>query len=202
MEPRIVFYNRSRVTTTVTPPASIVAPPAYRRPPLPATRAKVRPEHLFFQRHYPYYLTRTPSLTDTAPDQFTFTDVTSQELGALITSNTITISGINSTAPVNFLETGHLSGQFSINGAAFADLVTTTIENGDTLQLRLTSAVLQNEIHSINVVIGGVEDTWDVTTLEDWTDQGDTSTIWSDQSNESTTWTDQPNESTTWTDDP
>jgi len=139
---------------------------------------------------------------DTAPDAFTFTDVTGQELGALITSNTITISGITSTAPVNFIETGHLSGEFSINGAAFADLVTTTIENTDTLQLRLTSAVLQNEVHSIKVTIGGVTDTWDVTTLEEWTDQADSSTTWTDESNESTTWTDQSNESTTWTDDP
>ncbi len=139
---------------------------------------------------------------DTTPDAFTFTDVTGQELGAVITSNTITISGVNATTPVNFIETGHLSGEFSINGAAFSDLAITTIENGDTLQLRLTSAVLQNETHSIKVTIGGVIDTWDATTLEEWTDQGDETTTWSDQADESTTWTDQSNVSTTWTDDP
>lgn len=135
---------------------------------------------------------------DTAPDQFTFTDVTGQEIGAVITSNTITISGINATAPVNFIETGHLSGEFSINGAAFTDLIITTIENGDTLALRLTSAPLQAETHSIEVTIGGVSDQWDVTTLEEWSDQPDTTSVWTDETGETTVWTDQANESTSW----
>ena len=138
--------------------------------------------------------------TDTQPDAFTYTDLTGQELGALVESNTVTVTGINSTTPVNFYETGHLSGEYSKNSGAWTDLSTITVVNNDTLQLRLTTSALQNETHSIQVVIGGVSDTWDVTTIDVWTVQADDSTTWSDQADDSTVWTEQTDDSTTWTD--
>jgi len=137
---------------------------------------------------------------DTTPDAFTFTDLTEQELGATVDSNTITVTGINDTTPVNFLETGHLSGLYSKNGGAWTDLAIITVVVNDTLALRLTTSPDQNTTHSIKVTIGGVTDTWDVTTVETWTVQSDDASTWTDQTDDTTVWTDQTDDSTTWTD--
>lgn len=113
---------------------------------------------------YPVAQFQDPVPVDTTPDQFTFTDVTGQALGIVISSNTITITGIDSPSPVTFLEIGHLSGEYSLNGGAWTDLANFNIEVSDTLQIRLTSPATHLTTSSIKVTIGGVFDTWDVST--------------------------------------
>ena len=101
---------------------------------------------------------------DIVPDQFTFTDVIDQGHGEVISSNTITLSGTDIPTNATFTESGHLSGEYSLNGGAWTDLATVSVSSTDTLQLRLTSSATKDSPHSITVTIGGVSDTWDVTT--------------------------------------
>ena len=105
--------------------------------------------------------------SDTTPDAFTFTDSTSANLAETVTSNTITVTGIDSAATVTFTEGGHLSGEYSKNGGTWTDLANTTVENNDTLAIRLTSSVSTGTAVTIAVTIGGVADSdtpWTVTT--------------------------------------
>lgn len=97
---------------------------------------------------------------DTTPDAFTFTDQTNVALSTLITSNTITISGINTTTPVSVTGTG---AQISINGGAW--VTSGNITNGQTLAVRLTSSAAFSTAMTATVNVGGVTDNWSVTTL-------------------------------------
>lgn len=98
---------------------------------------------------------------DTVPDAFAFTDVTSASRNTQYTSNTVTITGITQPSPV--LVT---NGSVSINGAAYTSSPT-TITNGQTLSARVTSS--PNYLTTINCVVsvGGVIDTYSVTTVAD-----------------------------------
>lgn len=96
--------------------------------------------------------------SDTTPDAFTFTDVTGATLSTVYTSNTVTISGINAAAPISI--TG---GTYSINGGAFTAVVG-TISNGQTVAVRLTSSGSFSTAASATLTIGGVSDTYTVTT--------------------------------------
>jgi hypothetical protein len=98
---------------------------------------------------------------DTTPDAFAFTDVTGQALNTLINSNTVTIAGINSGVSVSVSGSG--SPQMSINGGAW--VTSGTITNGQTLQVRLTSANAYVTAYTATVSAGGVTDSWSVTTL-------------------------------------
>lgn len=100
------------------------------------------------------------TISDTTPDAFSFTDVTGQALNTLITSNTITINGINSATPVSVSGAG--SPQISIAGGAWA--TSGSITNGQTLQVRLTSANAFSTARTATVDVGGVTDVWSVTT--------------------------------------
>jgi hypothetical protein len=66
-----------------------------------------------------------------------------------VTSNTITVAGINTAAAVSI--TG---GEYSVNSGAWTPAAG-TVENGDAVQVRLTSSTL---------TIGGVSGAFDVTT--------------------------------------
>jgi hypothetical protein len=103
----------------------------------------------------------TTQLQDDTPNAFAFTDVTGQRLAAVITSNTLTITGIG-PAPVSVSVTGAGSPQISINGGAWA--TNGSISNGQTLAIRLTSASTSNTARSATVTVGTVSDTWSVTT--------------------------------------
>lgn len=97
---------------------------------------------------------------DTMPDAFDFTNVTGADPSTVTSSNIITISGINDTTPVSV--TGDGSPQFSINSGAWT--TSGNILDGQTLQVRLTSSASYTTAHNITVTVGGVSDTWGVTT--------------------------------------
>lgn len=105
-------------------------------------------------------VSNTCVLIDTTPNAFTFTDVTGQALNALITSNTISIGGINSSTPVSV--SGDGGPQVSINGGAWG--TSGNITNGQSLVVRLTSANAASTARTATVNVGGVTDTWSVTT--------------------------------------
>jgi hypothetical protein len=98
---------------------------------------------------------------DTTPDAFSFTDQTNVALNTVATSSAITVSGINTASPISI--TG---GTYSINSGLYtADAG--TVDNGDTVTVRLTSSASYSQPESATLTIGGVSDTFTVTTLAD-----------------------------------
>ena len=103
------------------------------------------------------------TLDDTTPDSFTFTDQTGVALSTVITSNTITVSGITTAVPISI--TG---GTYSINGGAYTSNAG-TVSNGNTVTVRMTSSANYSTTTNATLTIGGVSDTFSVTTLDDTT---------------------------------
>jgi hypothetical protein len=96
---------------------------------------------------------------DTTPDAFTFKDQTGVATGAVISSDTITVSGIDTPAPISI----SAGTAYSVNGAAFT-AASGFVTNGQTVQVRLTSSSSANTTVSAVLNIGGVTDSFDVTT--------------------------------------
>ena len=106
---------------------------------------------------------RTQKLTtppDITPDQFTFTDQTNVPLNTQVTSNPpITVSGINTASPISVV-----NGTYSINGGAHTS-VAGTVVNGDNVKVRRMSATAYSTTKNVILTIGGVSDTFSVTTI-------------------------------------
>ena len=95
---------------------------------------------------------------DTTPDSFTFTDQTNVALNTKVTSNTITISGINTATIIS--ATG---GTYSINGGSYTS-ASGTVNNGDTITVQLTSSGSHSTTTSATLTIGGASGTFSATT--------------------------------------
>lgn len=95
---------------------------------------------------------------DTTPTAFTFTDVTGATVDTLYTSNTITIAGINVASPLTI--TG---GEYQIGAGTWASSPTTVV-NGNTVKVRRNSSPLANTKVDVVLTIGGVSDTYSITT--------------------------------------
>lgn len=102
------------------------------------------------------------------PNPFDFTDVTDQPLSTVITSNAVTITGLTTTANVTSTATSGGAGipvSLVINGV---DTGTNngTIDNGQTLALRITTPSTVNTLADafVNVGTGPVVD-WQVRTI-------------------------------------
>ena len=99
----------------------------------------------------------------TTPDPFTFTDRTNVALSTEYESNAITVSGINAAAPISIV-----GGTYSINGAAYTS-ASSTVSLGNTVKVRKVSAAAYSTTKSATLTIGGVSDTFSVTTLASYT---------------------------------
>ncbi len=104
-------------------------------------------------------ITTTTTLADSTPNSFTFADQTNVPLSTTITSNSITVLGINTPAGISV--TG---GSYSINGEPFTS-ATGTVYNGRTVTVQVTSSGSYFTKTDATVTIGGVSDTFSVTTL-------------------------------------
>ena len=102
---------------------------------------------------------------DTTPDPFSFTDQTDVPVAEVRSSDTVTITGLNTATPVAV--SGDGSPEISINGGAW--VTSGTIANNQTLAVRLASAAGFSTTHTATVTVGGASDTWDVTTRDDTT---------------------------------
>jgi len=111
-----------------------------------------------------FSVTTMAAPSDTTPDQFTFTDQTGVALNATVTSNTITVTGINTAASISI--TG---GTYSINGGAYTS-ASGTVNNGNTVTVRVTSSGSYSTTTSATLTIGGVSDIFSVTTQSAPTD--------------------------------
>lgn len=99
---------------------------------------------------------------DTTPESFVnFTTNTDQAVGVLSTSNSQTITTI--TGSVSVSVTGDGSPAVSINGGAFTSSAT-TIENNQTIRVRLTTSASTSTTHTATVTIGTVSRTFSATT--------------------------------------
>lgn len=94
---------------------------------------------------------------DTTPNAFSFTDVHNASPSTVYESNTITVSGMDSDAPISIA-----GGEYSRNGGAYT-AATTMGSSGDTVKLHVTSSPLDDGEVTVVLTIGGVSDTWTVT---------------------------------------
>jgi len=96
----------------------------------------------------------------TAPDAFTFTDVTNVALSSAQTSNTITVAGLNTSTSVSIS-----GGTYSKNGGAYTSANDNTIVNGNTFAVRHTASGSFSTATNSTLNIGGVTDVYSSTTL-------------------------------------
>jgi hypothetical protein len=95
---------------------------------------------------------------DTTPDPFTFSSQSDIALNTLVVSNTITLSGINTSAAISIA-----GGTYSINNGAFTSAAG-AVNNGDSVRVQLTSSNADSTLSSATLNIGGVNGTFNVTT--------------------------------------
>ncbi len=98
---------------------------------------------------------------DTTPAAFTFTAQSGLAPGALATSNTVTISGITATTPVSVA-----GGTYSVNGGPFTATAGAVVD-GNTVAVRVTTALSFNTAISATLDIGGVTGRFTATTRAD-----------------------------------
>jgi hypothetical protein len=104
--------------------------------------------------------TSTTEAEDTIPAAFDFVDVVDARRRSTVTSNVITVSGINAPASLSISGGG---ASYAVNDGAFANTPRTVVA-GDRIQLRLTTPNTANSVTSTTLNIGGVTDVWRVTT--------------------------------------
>jgi len=107
----------------------------------------------------------TGNAPSNVPNAFDFTDVTERPLSRAVTSNTVTISGLTQQASVSATATrGGASTpvEVLVNG-----VVSSTINNGDTLALRITdTGTVLNTTTTASVTVGaGSAVDWQLTTI-------------------------------------
>lgn len=115
--------------------------------------------------------TSTTAGPDTTPDAFTFTPQTGVAVSTLINSNSITVAGITAAAAITVS-----GGFYRINGGSWV-ATSGTVNNGDTVECRVTSSAVNSTAKSATVTIGGVSSTFTVTTVGTSANYWDFSTL-------------------------
>lgn len=103
-------------------------------------------------------VTTTLAMKDDIPDRFMFTDVSTVSLGKRVTSNTITVTGINVPSPISIS-----GGKYSINGGAYS-LSSASVVCGDKVTVSVGSSKQLLATVNATLTIGGVSDTFSVIT--------------------------------------
>lgn len=110
-----------------------------------------------------FYVTRSAAASDTTPNAFDLGGpVSDAELSTLTFSSTITVSGINAATPISISGSG--SPVYSVNSGSFTT-TSGTVLNGDTVNVRVTSSASNSTSVTATLNIGGVTDTFTVTTI-------------------------------------
>jgi len=95
---------------------------------------------------------------DTTPDAFSFSPQTGVATGATVTSNVVTVSGINAPAPISV--TG---GSYSVNGGGYTT-AGGTVSNGAAVTVRVSAPSTAGAQACATLAIGGVSAQFCVTT--------------------------------------
>ena len=100
------------------------------------------------------------SVPDTTPSAFSFTDVTDATRSTLYTSDAITVAGIDAPATIAIS-----AGELQINsGSWVAAPASNSVVVDDSVKVRITSSDEYSTAVTVIVTIGGVQDTYSVTT--------------------------------------
>jgi len=91
---------------------------------------------IHFQNAAPAYKVKR-IIPDTTPDSFSFNAQNGVALSTLLTSNTITVSGINVSTAISIS-----NGEYEINGSGSWVTTNGSISNSDTVKVRHTSSML------------------------------------------------------------
>ena len=103
------------------------------------------------------------NVPDTLPEAFSFTDIPEIAPNTEATSEVLTITGLGVGSVVSI--TG---GEYSINGGTYT-AANGTISNNQNISVRLTSSATAAGVAEATLDIGGVQDTFSVTTSSDTT---------------------------------
>ncbi len=105
---------------------------------------------------------------DTVPNPFSFEDRNNVNRSAVITSNSVAITGIDTPAPIS-ISAGQ--GEYSIDGGAFTR-ANGSINAGQTVTMRLTAPSAYEASAGGTLTIGGVSDNFAVTTKKKPSESG------------------------------
>lgn len=100
----------------------------------------------------------TTAPADITPDPFTFIPQSGVAPYTVITSNVITVAGIDSPSAITIV-----GGMYSINGAVYTNAAG-TVQNGDTISLQVLSSTRFATSVQATLTIGGISGTFDVIT--------------------------------------
>ena len=103
----------------------------------------------------------TGAASDSTPDAFSFTDVSNAATTTNFTS-TITLAGMNASATAS-MSSSATQASFKVNSGSFGT-GSQTVSVGDTITALVRSATGSNQSQSIIITVGGVSDTFTVTT--------------------------------------
>lgn len=95
---------------------------------------------------------------DDTPDTFTFVDITGADTNTLYESNPITVSGINTVSVISIV-----GGEYKVGTWGYTT-ITGTVSNGNTVKVRQMSSVINSTKTTATLTIGGVSDSYEVTT--------------------------------------
>lgn len=98
---------------------------------------------------------------DITPTPFTFVDVTDADLSTLYVSNSVTIGGLSSDAPISIT-----TGEYRKNGGSWTS-ADGTVVNGDTVEVRRTSSSIYSTTLGTTLTVGTYSDTYGITTKAD-----------------------------------
>lgn len=102
--------------------------------------------------------------SDTTPDAFSFTAQTDAALSSMATSNGVTVSGIDAAADISIASCTGSSCQYNVNNGAWTSTAG-TVSSGDVVRVRQISSASNSTTTSLTLDIGGISDSFDVTTL-------------------------------------
>lgn len=100
-------------------------------------------------------------IVDTTPDAFTFVPVTDALFNTVNVSNSITVSGVDASTAIAIS-----NGEYAINGGAYVS-ANGSVDNGDTVVVKQTSASTFSTLRQATLTIGGVSAPFNVTTVAD-----------------------------------
>jgi hypothetical protein len=105
------------------------------------------------------YIFKTKTIRrDTTPDAFALGDIVGVLRGTVVTSNPITVTGINDAASISVA-----GGSFSVNDGAFTT-ASGTVTEGQTIRVRHTASAAFSSSISTQLTIGGISGTFTSTT--------------------------------------
>ena len=104
------------------------------------------------------------AVDDTTPDSFAFTDQQDVATGTIRVSNTLVVSGINAATVISITNCSSSNCEYMVNSGNWISSPS-TVRNGDHIQARQTSSSSYGATTDLSLDIGGLTDTFSVTTL-------------------------------------